>query len=168
MRGIRIAAFTFAALLASIAVLRILSLEPRPVSDTDTLDQPGPPPAVPPPPPVQGAPVSQPVQKHKTPSVNAPAPRIDAGQEPAPADARPIFLDADSHRDITNEVVPSPLAVTVAAAPQTTEEELKGPVIVVPHERPKQDSRGLRWLKAMGHALGIGNSGEDPAAQAFR
>ena len=169
MRGIRIATFVFAALLGCVALIRIVSVQPAPAEGgADSLGQPGPVPAVPPPPPVEGAPVAQPAKRHKAPPAIAPAPRIDAEIDPAPPDIRPTFLDADSRRDITSEVAPAPVTVAAAVPPQTEEQETSGPVIIVPHKRSKQDSRGLRWLKAVGHALGIANREEDPAAQAFR
>lgn len=84
-----------------------------------------------------------------------------APQEDAPIDPRPVIIrEADSGDDAS---APASPAATLTASV----EEPKGPVIVAPFERPKENSRGVRWLKAVGHALGI-NRPKDPAEEAFR
>ncbi len=66
-----------------------------------------------------------------------------------------------------NDPADSDQPKAVAVSQIATTEEPKGPVIVVPRERQKEESRGSRVLKAVGHALGIGNK-PSPAEEAFR
>jgi hypothetical protein len=161
MRGVRIAAFAVAAFLGCLVITHMLSVDPAPPADdsVDLANQPGSPPNVPPPPPLSGSPVAHPAKKVPAPSriasqSQAPPPVIDA-----PTDAKPDVIGADPV-----EVAAAPLPAQVETA---SLEEPKGPVIVTPHERPKQENRGVRWLRAVGHALGIGTS-QEPPTQTFR
>lgn len=171
MRAIRIAAFVFAALLVCLLISRVLTVDPaRPQNNTILDEAAGAQPTVPPPPDLP---------EPKT--VEQPGKRVrharsgDAGIPPAPpplsrppqtiaADPRPVIREVD---DPPVEAGNAPATPADAATEAASIEEPKGPVIVVPHERPKEDSRGVRWLKAMGHALGIRRA-KDPADQAFR
>ena len=170
MRGIRFASVSLAALLACVAIGRIFHVEPASGNGADSLDQPGTPAAVPPPPPVLD-PAPAPRAKPQPARVTVPPqPQVDRALPDAAPDpsAAPVILDAATHRDITAEVTGKTAAPEVSDGTEAeVTAEAAGPVIVVPHERPKQENRGARWLKSVGHALGIGGD-PDPAEQAFR
>lgn len=168
MRGIRIAAFSVAAVLACVVISHMLSLEPAAEEDSQAVEAPDPetaPTVVPAPPPAASEPASEPVKKspaHAKAAQAHPAaaqPVQDADRvAPSPEDARPVIWQANELAADAAEPAAAPLP-----APAATEEQ-KGPVIVVPHERPKEEKRGSRWLRAFGRALGIGGP-KDPGSR---
>ncbi len=185
MRRIRIAAFALAAALACLAISHLFSIEPAADATAEPTPQAGDsgsvatPPVVPAPPPLPGEKTAQPSKKRSTPSklahdelVPSPPPVSPAGQtrihpqvqaqvqisvEPKPTIWRG---GSETHEDAALSPVPTVTEIVSV-------EEPKGPVIVVPHERPKEANRGVRWLKAVGRVLGIGGK-LSPEEEAFR
>lgn len=179
MRGIRIAAFAVAAVLACVVISHMFSVDPAgsesgdaPQTDNSADLGMSAPPSVPPPPPLAGSQAVRPVRKHSAAAKPA-KPQVSAGF--AQNAAQNGDADAASEAAVPKPVIwrgndpaadnqDEPAAAVARTAPV---DQPPGPVIVVPHERPKQDSRGMRWLKAVGHALGIGGP-KDPVEQAFQ
>lgn len=183
MRGVRIAAFVVTGLLACLVISHIFSVDPDSSQDDNAnlSSQPETKPVVPEPPDPQGTPVAEPEKKHSTPTkiATSKAPARPSKQMAAsrlavsqpvfdtPADVRPIIRDAETGQEIGGHRSDAAASSSSDASPEiASSEEPKGPVIVVPHERPKQDNRGVRWMKAVGHALGIGAT-PTPESQAF-
>jgi hypothetical protein len=178
MRRIRIAAFTLAGILVCLAISHIFSVEPAEQSGSDLGDVSAPPAKVPPPPPLPGEKTDQPAKKR-------PAPAKLAHEELMPGPppiAHPVPTRAQVQAQVQTQADPKPVIwrggngpgedadLSPAPAPAVTaslREEPTGPVIVVPHERPKEDHRGVRWLKAVGKVLGIGAK-PSPEDEAFR
>jgi hypothetical protein len=167
MRGIRIASFTFAALLVCLLISRVLTVDPpRPQNNTILDEANGAQPNVPPPPAIPESktvqPIKKPIGRVKAARPQAPVRTAQTlSQEPAPADAKPVIWTG------SDPVATAGDAATPPAAETAPVDEPKPPVIIVADKHPKEDSRGIHWLKAMGHALGIGKP-KDPAEEAFR
>lgn len=165
MRAVRLSAFGLAVFLMCLVISHVVSLEPAPArvhTGGGLTKLPGPPAKVPPPPPLNGSPVMHPAKKLPTPTHPGPT-QVAAGEQQeldAPTDAKPIIREL-------GEAVILPAADQKPIAAATEPQEQKGPVIVVPHERPKEDSRGVRWMKAVGHAVGIGGA-PSPEDRAFQ
>jgi hypothetical protein len=180
MRRVRIAAFALAAALACVAISQMFSIEPAEEPQADngsSLD--ALPPTVPAPPPLPGEKTAQPAKKHPAPSKFAheelmpgPPPISPAAQPKvhtqiqaqveAPAEPKPVIWRGGNDPAENGTVTPAPVLTETASL-----EEPKGPVIVVPHERSKENGRGTRWLKAVGRVLGIGGK-PSPEDEAFR
>lgn len=183
MRGVRIAAFSLAAILMYVVISNLFTVEPADGDDsqnagveaTQGTDQETAPPVVPEPPPLPGAPPAHPARK--LPLQEPPAPENVAqalpGPEPqlAPAapdvyfsseDTKPVVWPGDELTADSEDVAGSPTGPIAEA-----KDDPAGPVIVVPQERAKEESRGSRWLRAVGHALGIGRP-KGPVEQAFQ
>jgi hypothetical protein len=188
MRGIRIAAFVLAAVLACVVISHMFSIEPASIKPAGIDSAVGPPqvehsadlgmagPAnVPPPPPLPGSQPAQPrrpgeMVKERTAPEKAPRPQNPAriaqnadADQPAPdaAGAKAVIWRGNDPSANNDDGSAAAVAQTVPL------EQPQPPVIVVPHERPKEESRGMHWLKAVGHALGIGGP-KDPVQQAFQ
>lgn len=168
MRGARIAALALTLALVCLLVARILTVDPPRHPRNTILDEAtGAPPSVPPPPPLPESKTAQPAKSHvahtriasATPAV---APPVAAAQAPSPAapDSKAVIWRGNDPADYADDSSATPAVAEAASA-----EQPKGPVIVRPPER-KEDSRGARLVKAVGHALGIGKP--DPAEEAFR
>ena len=179
MRGIRIAAFAVAAILACVVISHMFSIDPAADEDSQVgvgSGQNSAPPVVPAPPPVAGEPAAQPVKKRPVhakvavaeaqPVPAPPQPVQTTAAEAAAMDAKPVIFRGNELRGElagdSGDGAQAPASTVIVADNQP-----KGPVIVVPHERPKEESRGSRWLKAVGHALGIGGP-KNPVDQAFQ
>lgn len=161
MRAVRLAAFGLAVFLMCLVVSHVVSLDPAPArvhTGGGLTKLPGPPTKVPPPPPVNGSPVMHPAKKLPAPTHVAAAVEQELD---APTDAKPVI------RELGEAVVLPAADPKPVASAETEPQEQKGPVIVVPHERPKEDSRGVRWMKAVGHAVGIGGT-PSPEDRAFQ
>jgi len=160
MRGIRIAAFAAVAVLTCVILSHILSVQSAPALDSEDLS--GPPPDVPPPPALPKPPVLHVVTPQPAPArIEAPLP-----VEPeVPSDGKPIIIEAEAGP--FNDAPPAVVGEDPPPVQTAFVEEPKAPVIVVPHERPKQTNRGVRWLKAIGRVLGLGLN-KSPEAEAFR
>ena len=155
MRRIRIAAFAAASVLLCVALWRMIAIDPAPADNNADFDSQASPVNVPPPPPEA---VEQPAAKKR-------AVRTRVAEVRSTAEGPSILAEASDEVDLN----PSDPAPVSDAAPVVTAsaEQPAGPVIVVPQERPKQPSRGMRWLKGVGRVLGIGGK-KDPAEQAFQ
>lgn len=167
LRGIRIAGFALAALLVSLVVSRVLTVDPpRPQNNTILDEASGAQPNVPPPPAVPESQPAQPAKKAPAPvKVSKPQVPVRTAQvvsrQPAPANTNQVILSGDV------QVNPADNASAASAAtPTASVEEPKGPVIVVAPGR-RDENRGVRVLKAVGHAFGIGKP-KDATEEAFR
>jgi hypothetical protein len=162
LRGMKFAAYGFAGLLVYIVVYNIVAPgpEPRPSSsipDSSAVADTGQPTAVPPPPPLPG-------QNKAT----AAAPRWGAKPPPAKAGEAPRIREVDvvELRGSVGAESGGGEGTTSAPTPATASVGLKsaadspGIVIVVPPQRQAQPSRGMRWMKAVGRALHIGQKDE--------
>jgi hypothetical protein len=161
LRGVKIAAYVFAGLLVWMVVRNVMTpaqvaAPAAPVADSEpaTMPLPSPPlghhasPAVPPPPPLPGharvgSPgrpgARQPVETHGAPQIR----EIETGESSGPTLAG---LSSPS-----GTATPVPETAEVKSSDQSP-----GIVIVVPPVRATQESRGKRWVKAVGRALHIG------------
>lgn len=172
MRGFRIAALVVAAVLVCLVAWRVLTVDPPREVNTDAIldSHPEGPVNVPAPPPVAGAKAAQPAKRKKAAPeriAEAQPPAVTVTEETVSGDSEaPSGPKATIWRG--NDPVAAADDQSESAPVQTASvEESKGPIIVTPYQRPKEDNRGVRWMKAVGHALGIGGkpSLED---QAFR
>ena len=161
MRRVRIGALIVTAGLVCVLAERVLTVDPpHPKKNAILESKPGGSSGVPAPPPLPGVKTPARPKKQMEPQGIAAA-QPEAPQVSPSVEAEPLPVIVVGNGE--------PATGTVdAAAPATVEtaSEQKGPIIVVPHERPKEDSRGARWMKAVGHALGIGQ--KDPAEQSLR
>jgi hypothetical protein len=158
LRGIKLAAYGFAALLVTLVVYDAMTLSPvaHPATAVDpdavavskSAPQGGP--TVPPPPPLPGQARSGVVRRA---AVGNPGP--DTREAARIREAGP----AEEH--VPGRVESSSIAgntpVDTVEAPVQPAEAPAAIVIVRPPERPPQDNRGLRWIKAVGRALRIGS-----------
>jgi hypothetical protein len=193
MRRIRIALVACATVLAGVVISQMVSVEsaPQPDNGSGSAWQAAAP-VVPEPPSHPPSPsaakagaydVPLPPTTNSAPRATPPAPRPVAKARVAPtqiasvapdldslSDAKPVIREVGTGRIISPQPGPAVAASPASAsAPAETAsaEPPKGPVIVVPHERPKEDNLGVRWMKAVGHAVGIGGP-PSPETQAFK
>jgi hypothetical protein len=162
-RGITRLAFAATFFLLVIAAYRMLQGPPPSDSDEPGFEASKQPsragaPSVPPPPPA-AEPAAQRKQHRMAP---VPAGRIRA-------DAGTVSQDPGTVREYaTGDADPNPNAApALADAAESNVDAANEPVFIVPPERPKQDSRGLRWIKAVGKALHVIPQ-KDAEDEAFR
>ncbi len=160
LRGVRLAAVAFAALLLSVAGYRVLV----PAAEAPAAP---PPPAQPPPPP-------EPVQiaaprEAATPVVPPPPPVRRPKRVPAPRTATPPagIAPPETARAIPPlaDIGTEPAASESAPKEAAAEETAQPPVIVKPPE--PQPSRGIRLVRALGRALHL-RGRREPGADALR
>jgi hypothetical protein len=163
LRGIKLAAYACAGLLVCVLVYNVMSLSPSaptPSAEPDGdlfADSPAserPTPMVPPPPPLPGQSPGQakPASPaHRTAKANR---AVGSGNAVTIRDATPE--EVTSVQPVETAVAEEPAAADAPAATKNADAPT-AIVIVRPPERPAQPNRGMRWIKAVGHVLHIGD-----------